>query len=310
MQLISIIIPIYNAEKYLSKCLDSIIAQSYTNWEAILVDDGSPDNCGKICDEYAAKDKRFKVIHQENKGVVNARNNALVNAKGDFLAFVDSDDTIEPTMLEEMHTFAEEKGADIVYCNINAIFLNNTCKVDIIKIENGEDAIKNLLIEKLQGWLWNKLIKKTFWDKCTITTNENAVVMEDTYISIQLFAHSPKIISIDSYLYNYNRTNENAATVLNKDVIIKAQSNIDNIYSWLVKKNLFEKYKKEFAHMAMTLKIALLRTDIDKAIKYHPYAHKRFSNFRFSFAVSTFYWLGFNCGNVGKLLFKAYFKIK
>ena len=310
MNLISIIVPIYNSEKYLPKCLDSIIAQTYTNWEAILVDDGSPDNCGKICDEYSAKDKRFKVIHQENKGVVNARNNALANANGDFLAFVDSDDTIEPSMLEEMLTLAEEKEADVVYCNINAVFPNNICKIDIVKIENGEEGIKNILVEKLQGWLCNKLIRKTFWDKCAIETDENAVVMEDTYILIQIFARNPKIKSIARYLYNYNRTNENAATALNKDVIIKAQKNIDNIYNWLVKNRLFEQYKEDFAHMAMTLKISLLRTDINKAIKYHPYVHKKFSNFRFSFAVSTFYWLGFNSSNVGKFLFKAYFKIK
>ena len=98
--LISIIVPVYNTEKFIHKCLDSIAAQTYTNWEAILIDDGSPDSCGIICDEYAVKDKRFKVIHQENKGVVTARNNAIAKATGEYLAFVDSDDFIEPTMLE------------------------------------------------------------------------------------------------------------------------------------------------------------------------------------------------------------------
>ena len=310
MSLVSIITPIYKAEKYLQKCLDSIIAQTYTNWEAILVDDGSPDNSGAICDEYAAKDKRFKVIRQENKGVVNARNTAIAIAQGEYLAFVDSDDTIEPTMLEEMLTIAEKEELDIISCNINAIFPNNIRKINITTIENGKDAIKNLLLEKLQGWLWNKFIKKTFWDKCSIVTDDDAVIMEDTYILIQLFARNPRIKSINSYLYNYNRTNEGAATAINNNVTIKAQKNIDNIYNWLIKEGLFNQYKEEFAHIAMTLKFALLRKDIDQAIECYPYAHKNFHNFRFSFIVSTFYWLGFNCGFLGKLLFKAYFKIK
>jgi glycosyltransferase involved in cell wall biosynthesis len=310
MSLVSIITPIYKAEKYLQKCLDSIIAQTYTNWEAILVDDGSPDNSGAICDEYAAKDKRFKVIRQENKGVVNARNTAIAIAQGEYLAFVDSDDTIEPTMLEEMFTIAEKEKSDIVYCNIKAILPNGIRNINIVSVNNGKDAIKNLLLEKLQGWLWNKFIKKTFWDKCSIVTDDDAVIMEDTYILIQLFARNPRIKSINSYLYNYNRTNEGAATAINNDVTIKSQKNIDNIYNWLIKEELFNQYKEEFAHMAMTLKFALLRKDINQAINCYPFAHKKFSNFRFSFIVSAFYWLLFNTGGVGKSLFKLYFRYK
>ena len=93
--LISVIVPVYNVEKYLNKCLDSIISQTYTNLEIILIDDGSTDNCGKICDEYASKDKRIKVIHKENAGVSSARNYGIQCATGDWIMFVDSDDWIE-----------------------------------------------------------------------------------------------------------------------------------------------------------------------------------------------------------------------
>lgn len=101
--MISIIVPIYNVEKYLTACIDSILASSYRDFELILVDDGSPDDCGRICDEYAAKDSRIKVIHQENQWVSAARNAGLKAATGEYIAFVDSDDVIHPRMLEVLH---------------------------------------------------------------------------------------------------------------------------------------------------------------------------------------------------------------
>ena len=108
MKLISIIIPVYNTDKYLSKCLDSIIAQTYHNWEAILVDDGSKDDSGKICDEYAAKDSRFKDVHKANEGVSIARLIAFNHCSGEYVTFVDSDDYIADSMLQIMAGYIEE----------------------------------------------------------------------------------------------------------------------------------------------------------------------------------------------------------
>ena len=309
--MIDVIVPVYNSEKYVAACIESILAQTYTNFRLILVDDGTPDRAGAICDEYAKKDNRITIIHQENSGVVNARNRAIGAGTSKYLAFVDSDDTIEPTMLEELHTLAERERLDIAYCNINAIYNDNTtCKVNIAATENGDKGIKMLLSGKLPGWMWNKLIRRDFWERCNITTDEKAVVMEDTYILVQLFAHDPKIKSINSHLYNYNRANENAATATSDDVIIKAHKNIDNIHNWLVEKGIFHQYKKDFAHIAMTLKIGLLKKDIKQAVECYPYAHQKFSNFKFSFLVSVFYWFCFNSGCLGKSLFKIYFKAK
>ena len=115
--LISIIIPVYKVEKYLKRCVDSVIGQTYPNLQIILVDDGSPDNCPQICDEYAAQDKRIEVIHQANAGVSNARNNGLKVAKGDYILFIDSDDYIAPDMCEKMLAFAQQTQADIVVCD-------------------------------------------------------------------------------------------------------------------------------------------------------------------------------------------------
>ena len=97
---ISVIVPVYRAEAYLHACIDSILSQTFSDFELILVDDGSPDNCGAICDDYAARDSRVRVIHQENQGQAAARNRALAVARGDWVCFVDSDDTVHPQMLE------------------------------------------------------------------------------------------------------------------------------------------------------------------------------------------------------------------
>ena len=111
---ISVIVPVYNVERYLRKCLDSIIAQTFSDWECICVDDGSPDNSGKILDEYAAKDKRFVIIHKENGGVSSARNAGLDMARGEYITFCDSDDWIEKETYEVAYMNAKKNNADIV----------------------------------------------------------------------------------------------------------------------------------------------------------------------------------------------------
>lgn len=117
-ELISVVVPIYNVEKYIEKCIDSIINQTYTNLEIILVDDGSPDKCGKICDEYAKRDKRIKVIHKENGGVSSARNIGLDNLNGEYVTFIDADDYISNNYCEELLNALKTENADCVACRI------------------------------------------------------------------------------------------------------------------------------------------------------------------------------------------------
>jgi len=112
--LVSVIVPVYNVEEYLGRCVDSILAQTYTNLEVILVDDGAKDSSGAICDEYAARDARVRVIHKENGGLSSARNAGIDAAKGDWLEFVDSDDWIEPDAVESMLTLALEHRTELV----------------------------------------------------------------------------------------------------------------------------------------------------------------------------------------------------
>ena len=118
MPKISAIVPVYKAEAYLKDCVDSILSQSFSDFEIILVDDGSPDNCGALCDAYAAAESRISVIHQENQGQAAARNHAMEQAKGEWICFVDSDDMIHPQMLQVLYDAAQQSGADIAVCGM------------------------------------------------------------------------------------------------------------------------------------------------------------------------------------------------
>ena len=161
-QLISIIVPIYNVEDYLKRCIDSILGQTYKNLEVILVDDGSPDKCGKICEEYKLIDSRIKVIHKKNGGLSSARNNGLDIATGDFIGFVDSDDYIERNMYESLIEALNNNNADIATCGIIREDTNTQHKINI-RTPNTEkvyldiDAIREILLSREIGIsVWSK----------------------------------------------------------------------------------------------------------------------------------------------------------
>ena len=167
--LISIIIPVYKVEKYLEKCIQSVINQTYENLQIILVDDGSPDNCGKICDEYAKKDHRIEVIHKSNGGLSDARNKGLEIAKGEYIGFVDSDDYIEADMYEVLYNLLKQYNADVSICNFYTV---SQGKISIKNADNGIneynriEILKEILLDKnIQSYAWNKLYKKELFDE-------------------------------------------------------------------------------------------------------------------------------------------------
>lgn len=157
MNLLSVIVPVYNVENFLPKCLNSLIDQTYKNLEIILIDDGSTDNSGKICDEYAERDDRIKVIHQKNQGVSVARNTGLNLAKGKYITFVDSDDWCEKDYFREVFEEAKKfENAEIIITNFIKDFGNNNLKLmhpnGKIKIFNKYNALKNMIRGNLYGW--------------------------------------------------------------------------------------------------------------------------------------------------------------
>ena len=159
--LISIIVPVYNVEKYLPKCVESLLAQTYSNLEIILVDDGSVDASGQICDTYAAKDSRVRVIHQPNAGVSAARNAGLKAARGEYIGFVDADDWVEPDMYEYLYGLISKENAHLAMCNFYT-FTDSDCK-PVIQISADYAMYPLTSIFDFPSWiyLWNKLFKKS-----------------------------------------------------------------------------------------------------------------------------------------------------
>lgn len=202
---ISIIIPIYNVEKYLPACVESILQQTYKNLEVILVDDGSPDRCPVICDELAQKDDRIQVIHQKNKGLSGARNTGIDNAQGDYLIFVDSDDTVEQTLVEELYTYAEKWNCAIVACGRNYIFEDGqiVCKIahDESKVYGFEEAMQEMNSFRLFDMsAWAKIYRKELFEDIQFPEGK---LSEDYYIMYKLFDKAQTIGYVAKPLYNY-----------------------------------------------------------------------------------------------------------
>ena len=201
-KLISVIVPIYNVEKYLTKCIESIINQTYKNLEIILVDDGSPDKSPIICDEYAKKDNRIKVIHKKNGGLSDARNYGMSLATGEYISFIDSDDYIDEEMYEKMIFELINNDSDIVSCAINNVYSDRIESSYIEeRVYDTELALKNLILGRnLNQTVWNKLYKK---DVINGILFEKGKINEDDFWTYQVFANSKKIITLNKPLYNY-----------------------------------------------------------------------------------------------------------
>lgn len=213
--IISIIVPIYKAEKYLYRCIDSILAQTFTDFELILVDDGSPDGSGVICDEYAKKDKRIKVIHKENGGVASARQYGINNAIGIYTIHADPDDWIDSKMLEELYNKVIEENADIVICDFFWIESNNKC-ILYKQAPSNLDAhklISDLMYEKQFGSLCNKLIKRSCYINNNISFTYNINICEDLLICIKILKTNPKVVYLNKAFYYYDQySNSNSIT--------------------------------------------------------------------------------------------------
>lgn len=208
--LISIIIPVYNVEKYLKECLESVINQTYTNLEIILVDDGSTDSSGNICDEYKKRDTRIKVIHKENGGVSIARNLGLNNANGQYIGFIDSDDYVEPKYCEKLLKSIKENNVQCALCKFDKVYekKNQNTIFESNYIMDKNDLIMEILdVQKGFGFCTQKL-----WTKnalVDIKYNENIKVGEDSLFCIESCKNIYKVYVLNEKLYHY-RLNENS----------------------------------------------------------------------------------------------------
>lgn len=206
-KLISIIVPIYNVERYLKRCVDSIRKQTYSNIEIILVDDGSPDGCPKMCEEYAVMDDRIVVIHKENGGLSSARNAGIELASGEYIAFVDADDVINKKYIEILYHICEENGCDIAQCEFISVpeefvkaEVKDECQVSII---SSKDALYNSCKEVdavKYNVTWNKLYKRDLFAEIRFP---NGKIHEDEFTTYKIFYCAKKIAIVNAYLYYY-----------------------------------------------------------------------------------------------------------
>ena len=206
--LISVIVPVYKVEQYLDECVASIVAQTYPNLEIILVDDGSPDRCPEICDVWAQKDKRIKVIHKFNGGLSDARNAGLELASGEYIAFVDSDDWISPDMYVTMHKAMREANADICSCGIVEAYPEYQQSRNLPElVGDSEEILQLLYADTLYPVMaWNKLYHSEHWKNLRFPTGK---ICEDAFTTYQLVDKAEKIVQINTPLYFY-RIRENS----------------------------------------------------------------------------------------------------
>ena len=210
---VSIIVPVYQVEKYIRQCVDSILAQTFTDFELILVDDGSKDQSGKICDEYARMDTRVKVIHKENGGAADTRNRGVNQAVGNYVMFVDSDDYLAPTMLECLYRNILNENADIAACNYLYFFENDRKKDFATNVQSevltGTEIFYYRKNERNYGFwtvVWNKLMKREIVGKVKFRSGK---YYEDEFWANEIYQMDIKIVTIPECLYYY-RQHENS----------------------------------------------------------------------------------------------------
>lgn len=212
IDLISIVVPIYKVEEYLDENIKSLLNQTYKNLEIILVDDGSPDNCGKICDEYASKDSRIKVIHKKNGGLSDARNHGINIATGKYIVFVDSDDYLDTRYIELLYNAIKVDNAKVSQCGVLIVndekeilnkhgYLNNQTK-------SGREMLKDLYYDHgLENVVvWNKMYSIELFKDIRYPVGK---IHEDEFITYKIIYNLERIAIVNEYLYNY-RQNENS----------------------------------------------------------------------------------------------------
>ena len=209
----SIIIPIYNASTYLAFSLESLLSQPFQDFELILVDDGSTDESASICDAYAAKDDRIKVLHEAHHGVAHSRQVGLEVARGEYILYVDADDQVEPGMVADMYHEAVMKKADLVICDYRELTHEGEvyCKQEPTALD-GVAVLEDILDGKLYGALWNKMMRREWLLQTKASFPLELTMREDLIFLSQCLPYASKIAYIPKAFYGYERRNASALT--------------------------------------------------------------------------------------------------
>lgn len=208
---ISVIVPIYNMEKLMRKCLDSILAQTFQDYECLLIDDGSKDGSPAICDEYAAKDPRFKAFHKPNGGLSDARNYGIERAQGEYTIFFDPDDWVDADCLTEMYAKAVETDADMVMCDLynNDLYRQIYCKQEPTSLDH-DDVLMDLITGKIGGFTVTKLIRRMLYLRYNLQYPIGVYGCEDQYTMCKLLKNNIKITYLPKAFYHYMHYGSNS----------------------------------------------------------------------------------------------------
>lgn len=243
--LISVIVPIYNVENYLVRCIESILSQSYEKLEIILVNDGSTDNSAEICKKYLKIDDRLRLVTKKNGGLSSARNKGLEYASGEYVAFVDSDDWIEKEMFEVMINIAKNENADIVQCGVKKVHENGKIERILynedIQYNNNDDILSAHFKNKISVTVWNKLYKRKLVKNIRMVEGRNN---EDNMYSIEVLLQTNKVVCISKAYYNYLQRNNS---------IMKVSFNekkLDAIYAGNYVVHMCQKYNSKYLNYA------------------------------------------------------------
>lgn len=243
---ISIIVPVYNMEKYLHQCVDSILAQTFKDFELLLIDDGSKDSSPKICDDYAAADSRVKVVHKENSGQADSRNIAIAMAKAPLIGFVDSDDWIEPDMYEVLYRTMMENGADISMCGHYYSYIDRekpSCKGGMVEVYDGSQALQMIIDDrKIKSFLVDKLYKREVIRELM----PKSFYYEDYATLFKWFVGVSKVAICHAPKYHYRQ--RKGSTALDGDPRKKYHFYLAEKQrcSYLIENNIFPEQHKKF----------------------------------------------------------------
>lgn len=249
----SVIVPVYKVEEYLEKCVQSILAQTERDFELILVDDGSPDRCGALCDSLAQTDPRIRVIHQENQGLGGARNTGIREARGDWLLLVDSDDWIEPKILEKAMEAGLREEADLVMFAFRTVdeqgrelgvFREDMPKERGITLQEHKEALLTA------PCAWNKLYRRGFFQGTGLAYPPR-VWYEDLRTSPKLMAKAGRMVFLDEVGYNYLQRQGSIMNSANLERNREILDAFDDLLPWFRKEGLFEAYRRELEYLAV-----------------------------------------------------------
>lgn len=293
-KLISIIIPVYNTESFIKECIESVLKQTYRNLEIILVDDGSPDGSGHICDVYAERDSRIKVIHKLNGGLSDARNVGIKIAQGKYLIFIDSDDCVAERMVEKLYLAAEEEQADMAMCNFEYIYekgVERNSSLSDSPIKN-EVLLKEEVIDKLfqdKAWYyivaWNKIYKRELWKDLHYP---KGYIYEDEAVIHRLLNRCNKVVTLEEKLYYYRQVQGSIMHCDNKEKRLDIYFALADRILYLHKKiseekmrmlfykywnNFFEDYYKCMDNSSLTIYLRRMKKTLIKVLPVFAVEH-------------------------------------